>query len=34
MDDYLAKPVRMTDLGDMVRRWLPARPAGRRHVAG
>ena len=24
MDDYLAKPVRMSDLGEMIRRWLPA----------
>ncbi|MCC2636375.1 MAG: response regulator [Moraxellaceae bacterium] len=27
MDDYLAKPVRLTDLGSMLRRWLPATAA-------
>ncbi len=27
MDDYLAKPVRLADLGSMLRRWLPATAA-------
>jgi signal transduction histidine kinase/ActR/RegA family two-component response regulator len=26
MDDYLAKPVRLTDLSAVLQRWLPARP--------